>query len=213
MPILKKEIIMQRMKIVLLVTTLACLIIFLAGSCATKRIRVGEEVGPPGQRTAAEVRKGEEPGGARLSPEEAERRGLAEERGERREDMRQREREQMLQSEALAFESEPIYFDFDESILKPQARAILEKKASWLRANPEYSLRIEGHCDERGTSEYNVALGEKRAVAAAEYLRQLGISAERISTISYGEERPADPRHAEEAWAKNRRDEFRLIQQ
>jgi len=209
---------MQRMKIVLVATTLICLIIFLAGSCATKRVRVGAEAGPADQGTAEEVKEGEKPEAARLSPAEAERREAerkkeAERRAEAKEGMRQREKEQMLQSEALAFESEPIYFDFDESILKPEARAILAKKATWLRANPQYRLRVEGHCDERGTSEYNVALGEKRAVAAAEYLRHLGISADRISTISYGEERPADPSHTEEAWAENRRDEFRLIQQ
>ena len=209
---------MQRMKIVLVVTTLICLIIFIAGSCATKRVRVGAEAGPADQGRPEELREGEKPEAARLSPAEAERREAerrkeAERQAEAKEGMRQREKEQMLQSEALAFESEPIYFDFDESILKPEARAILAKKATWLRANPQYRLRIEGHCDERGTSEYNVALGEKRAVAAGEYLRQLGISADRIFTISYGEERPADPSHTEEAWAKNRRDEFRLIQQ
>lgn len=209
---------MHKMKIVLAVTTLMGLIIFLAGSCATKRVRVGAEAGSTDQERAEEaMRKGEQPEGTRLSPAEAERREAekrreAEREAEDREGMRQREKEQMLQSEALAFESEPIYFDFDESILKSESRAVLEKKAAWLRMNPQYNLRVEGHCDERGTSEYNVALGEKRAVAAAEYLRQRGISADRISTISYGEERPADPRHTEEAWAMNRRAEFRLIQ-
>jgi len=209
---------MQRMKFVLLVTALMCLVIFLAGSCATKRVRVGAEAGPGGEGRAEEMREGEKPEERGLSPAEAERREAetkmeAERQVEAKEGMRQREKEQMLESEALAFESEPIYFDFDESILKPEARAVLEKKAAWLRKNPQYALRIEGHCDERGTSEYNVALGEKRAVSAAEYLRQLGISAARISTISYGEERPADPGDTEEAWARNRRAEFRLIQQ
>jgi peptidoglycan-associated lipoprotein len=209
---------MQRMKIVLVVTTLLGLIVFLAGSCATKRVRVGAEPGPGEEGRAEEVREGEKPAEGRLSPAEAERREAerrmeAQRQVEAKEKVRQREKEQMLQSEAQAFESEPIYFDFDESILKPEARAVLEKKAAWLREHPHYALRIEGHCDERGTSEYNVALGEKRAVSTAEYLRQLGISADRISTISYGEERPADPRHTEEAWAKNRRAEFQLIQQ
>ena len=209
---------MQRMKIVLVVATLMGLIIFFASSCATKRVRVGAGPAPGEEGRAEEAGEVGEPEGERLSPSEAERREAerrmeAERQAEAKEGMRPRDKEQMLQSEALAFESEPIYFDFDESILKPEARAVLEKKAAWLRKNPQYALRIEGHCDERGTSEYNVALGEKRAVSAAEYLRQLGISAARISTISYGEERPADPRHTEEAWAKNRRVEFRLIQQ
>jgi peptidoglycan-associated lipoprotein len=202
---------MQRMKIVLLVMALMCLVICLAGSCATKKMRVGEETRPADSGAAVERERGEEPEGARLSPEEAERRMEAERQAKAQQEIGQREKEQTVLSETQAFESEPIYFDFDESILKPEARAILDRKAAWLRANLQYSVRIEGHCDERGTSEYNVALGEKRAVAAAEYLRQLGISADRVSTISYGEERPADPGHFEEAWAKNRRDQFRLI--
>ena len=80
-----------------------------------------------------------------------------------------------------------------------------------MRANPRYSVRIEGHCDERGTNEYNIALGERRANAAWKFMNALGISGNRLTTISYGEERPADPGHNENAWSKNRRDEFKLI--
>ena len=112
----------------------------------------------------------------------------------------------------MAFEAENIYFDFDKSELKPEARAILTKKADWLRAHPEFSLRIEGNCDERGTIEYNLALGERRANAAWKFLNAMGISGERMTTISYGEERPAFLGHNEAAWAKNRRDEFKLQQ-
>lgn len=202
---------MQRLSIVLLVLALACSALIVGGSCATKKMRVGEESRPADSRAAVEGERGQEPEEARLSPEEAERRKEAERQAKVQKRMSQREKEQMVLSETQAFEAEPIYFDFDESILKPEARATLDRKAAWLRANSQYSVRIEGHCDERGTSEYNVALGEKRAVAAAEYLRQLGIAADRVSTISYGEERPADPEHFEEAWAKNRRDEFRLM--
>lgn len=115
-----------------------------------------------------------------------------------------------LQAEIKAFESEAVYFDYDKADLKPAARATLEKKAGWLRANPQFKLKIEGHCDERGTVEYNLALGERRAKASAKYLNALGISGDRITTISYGEERPAVPGHNEAAWSKNRRDEFRL---
>lgn len=115
-----------------------------------------------------------------------------------------------LAGEVRGFEAEAVYFDFDKSDLKPAARATLEKKAGWLRTNSQYKLRIEGHCDERGTVEYNLALGERRAKSAQKYLTALGISADRISTISYGEERPADPGHNETAWAKNRRDDFKL---
>lgn len=109
------------------------------------------------------------------------------------------------------FEGEKIYFDYDKSELKPEARAVLRKKAEWLRDNPEFSARIEGHCDERGTNEYNLALGERRANAAWRFLNALGISGGRLTTISYGEERPVDPGQNQDAWSKNRRDEFRLL--
>ncbi len=107
-----------------------------------------------------------------------------------------------------SFMTERIYFDFDKSALKLEAQALLKKKADWLKANPNAKLLIEGNCDERGTAEYNLALGERRAEAAKKFLVDLGIDAKRISTISYGEERPLDPRHTQEAWAKNRNDGF-----
>jgi peptidoglycan-associated lipoprotein len=107
--------------------------------------------------------------------------------------------------------SEKIYFKFDSYDLSDEARTILKKIAAVLRANPSYSIDIAGHCDERGTVEYNLALGERRARSAKNYLKDLGISAERISMVSYGEERPVDTRTTEEAWTKNRRDEFTLI--
>jgi len=103
---------------------------------------------------------------------------------------------------------EDIYFAFDKSTLTPAAQDNLLRKAEWLRANREATITIEGHCDERGTNEYNLALGDRRAEAAKDFLVDLGIDAARIKTISYGEERPVDPRHNEEAWAKNRRDHF-----
>ena len=113
--------------------------------------------------------------------------------------------------EMKTFESTNIYFDFDSSELKPEARVVLTAKAGWLRDNSEYKVKIEGHCDERGTNEYNLALGERRADAAAKFLNALGVSGDRINTISYGEERPAVSGSNDEAWAKNRRDEFKLI--
>ncbi len=107
--------------------------------------------------------------------------------------------------------SDKIYFDYDRSDLNDHARSSLKKIAAALRSNPSYSIDIAGHCDERGTIEYNLALGERRARSAKKFLLALGISGDRISTVSYGEERPVDPMSAEEAWAKNRRDEFTLI--
>jgi len=103
-----------------------------------------------------------------------------------------------------------IYFAFDSYELNNNAKEILKKKAEILLKYPSIKLVIEGHCDERGTEEYNLALGERRARAAYEYLIMLGIEADRLSIVSYGEERPIDPRHNEEAWAKNRRDEFKI---
>ena len=90
------------------------------------------------------------------------------------------------------------------------AQAKLKQKAAWLKSNSGAMVTIEGHCDERGTNEYNLALGERRAESARAYLVDLGISASRLSTISYGEERPLDNRSNEEAWSKNRRGQFKL---
>lgn len=104
-----------------------------------------------------------------------------------------------------------VYFDFDKSNLTPLSKEKLDKTSDWLSKNPDANLRVEGHCDERGTSEYNLALGERRANSAKKYLVNLGIAPEKISTISYGEEKSADPGHNEDAWSKNRRDEFKII--
>jgi peptidoglycan-associated lipoprotein len=101
-----------------------------------------------------------------------------------------------------------IYFDFDRYDLRPDARETLKANGDWLKANPSIVVEIEGHCDERGTNEYNMALGAKRAQAAMDYLITLGVAANRLSTISYGEEVPVCEEHTEECWAKNRRDRF-----
>lgn len=102
----------------------------------------------------------------------------------------------------------PIYFDFDRSVIRDDAKPGLEAVAAALKADMAAKLVLEGHCDERGTTEYNLALGERRAAAAKRYLNNLGVAANRLSTLSYGEERPADPGHDGAAWAKNRRVEF-----
>jgi len=118
-----------------------------------------------------------------------------------------------LNIEDIKIFTETIYFEYDRSDLSKEARRILKKMAAALRLNPSYSLSIAGHCDERGTIEYNLALGERRASAAKKYITDLGILETRISTISYGEEMPVDARSTEEAWARNRRAEFKLIKQ
>ncbi|HOF05174.1 MAG TPA: peptidoglycan-associated lipoprotein Pal [Syntrophales bacterium] len=111
---------------------------------------------------------------------------------------------------AAAFALDNIHFDFDKSSLRPEDRKILKGHADWLMKNKDVKIIVEGHCDERGTTEYNLALGERRATETKKYLVELGVAADRIKTISYGEERPLDPGHNEQAWAKNRRAQFVL---
>jgi peptidoglycan-associated lipoprotein len=113
-------------------------------------------------------------------------------------------------SEKSQFENEDILFEFDQYTLSDTAKQILNKKVTFLKEFANARVQIEGHCDERGGTEYNLALGQRRADAAMQYLIAQGISADRISTISYGKERPLDPAHSEAAWAKNRRGHFNL---
>jgi peptidoglycan-associated lipoprotein len=114
--------------------------------------------------------------------------------------------ERMRAAEATI--SERIFFDFNRYEIKPEARDVLARKVDVLNQVPEITIRIEGHADERGTVEYNLALGERRANAAREYLVNAGIDPDRIATISYGEERPAVDESNEAAWSQNRRDDF-----
>jgi peptidoglycan-associated lipoprotein len=104
-----------------------------------------------------------------------------------------------------------IHFDFDKYDIRPEDTEILKENAALLMQYPKVKIQTEGHCDERGTNEYNLALGERRANAAKKYLLSLGISPDRISTISYGEEKPLDAGHNEEAWFKNRRGHFVIL--
>lgn len=104
-----------------------------------------------------------------------------------------------------------IYFDFDKYNLRPDAIKRLTKIGDYLKAHPDVKILIEGNCDERGTREYNLVLGEQRALSARNFLINYGISPKRLYTVSYGEDKPADPRHCEEAWAKNRRCEFKIV--
>jgi peptidoglycan-associated lipoprotein len=104
-----------------------------------------------------------------------------------------------------------IHFDFDKYFIRDDMKPILERDAQWLKKWSSVQVLIEGHCDERGTEEYNLALGEKRAKSTFDYLVSLGISPSRIKTISYGKSQPLDPGHNEEAWFKNRRAQFTII--
>jgi len=105
-------------------------------------------------------------------------------------------------------ELKTIHFDFDKSDIRPGDAAILDANARWLNGNPKHLALIEGHCDERGTNEYNMALGERRARATVNYLVSRGVQASRLSTISYGEERPLCTDHDEACWSQNRRAQF-----
>jgi peptidoglycan-associated lipoprotein len=113
--------------------------------------------------------------------------------------------------DATIFKAETIYFDFDKSNIRPDQTHKLDAVFSKIQTMPGKALRIEGNCDERGTEEYNRALGERRALAAREYLVRKGMDSTMIETISYGKDKPAEPGHNDAAWSKNRRDDFVLL--
>ncbi|MBL7204781.1 MAG: peptidoglycan-associated lipoprotein Pal [Desulfobacteraceae bacterium] len=170
-----------------------CSVLFFVTSCAKKQVSISEAVKPPVEEVQEEV----------VVVKEAPKEEIVVE-------IKEVPPELVRQMEV--FEDTNIYFDFDKSNLKPEAQEILKKKAAFLRYNPSFALLIAGNCDNRGTEEYNLALGERRADSAKQYLIALGISGDRIKTVSYGELRPADPANNEVAWALNRRDTFKLFQ-
>jgi len=116
----------------------------------------------------------------------------------------------MTDPATLTVALETIHFAFDQHTLSTESREILAQNVVLLQTNPKLKIAIEGHCDERGSDEYNLALGERRAQAARGYMATLGVAPERMATISYGEEMPADPTSGEEAWARNRRAAFKV---
>ncbi len=170
------------------------------------------------------VRKAEEPAVAereKAAKAEAEKAAREKELARIREEEAKRAKEKEIEKTMVAkkepgiagevFESnmlKNIHFDFDKYDIRPGDADILKGNAALLLNNPNVKIQVEGHCDERGTNEYNLALGERRANAAKKYLTSFGVPSDRISAISYGEEKPVDPGHNEEAWAKNRRDHF-----
>jgi len=103
---------------------------------------------------------------------------------------------------------EDVFFDFDKALLRPDSGRILNEDARWMKENSDARITVEGHCDERGTVEYNLALGERRARAVKQHLETLGLDSNRIKTISYGKERPFCQAHNEQCWQENRRDHF-----
>ena len=175
---------------------LVLLVFFFVPSCTKKTIS-----SEPATTISAEEEA------RRRAEEEARQKALREE-DLKEESIGEKMGEERVASETTAFENEDIYFEFDSIRLTPEAQEILTKKANWLRENPQATVTIEGHCDNRGTNEYNLALGEGRAQSAKAFLTDLGIDPSRLNTISYGEERPINPAQTEEAWAQNRRGHF-----
>ncbi|NPU85640.1 MAG: peptidoglycan-associated lipoprotein Pal [Syntrophaceae bacterium] len=183
---------------------LACLVLLFTVGCAKKAVK--EDTGMQEQKVTAQATKADDDA-ARKAAEAA-----ARERALREEEARRAEQERLAREKAekLAALFADVNFDFDKYNIKPDFRDRLNEQAAWLKSNAADMLLVEGHCDERGTAEYNLALGERRANAVMKYLIDLGIDKGRIKTISYGKERPLDPAQTEEAWAKNRRAHFEI---
>lgn len=186
------------------------MIMLVLAGCAKKIPPTAEAPSTEAMSAAEEARKREE--AARL---ERERMAAIEERerAAREESMRRQRDEESRRAQAMAmareqFVNQDVHFAFDSFTLNEEAKSILGQKASWLASNAQTTTQIEGHADERGTTAYNLALGERRANAVKQYLTALGVQASRLTTISYGEEAPLDPGHNEQAWARNRRAHF-----
>jgi len=182
---------------------LLAMLLVLGVSCAKKQVTMEAQEGMTAEEMAAQQAAEEE--AARRAAEEAR---LAEMTREER----QREEAAMMAEEARrrAFEGEHIHFAFDKYVLTPKAMMILDEKAAYLREHPEARVLIEGHCDERGSNEYNLALGDRRANSAKNYLVKSGVAENRLTTISYGEEQPLCMQHNESCWWKNRRAQFQI---
>jgi len=180
-----------------LVLVLIIFVGFLTPSCAKKELKSEPVMSEDEARRRAEeeARKREQERQAAIREEELKEGQLGTE-------------SERFQSAREMFENEDILFEFDSASLSVEAQEILRAKAEWLRENPGARVVIEGHCDERGTNEYNLALGDRRAFSSKSFLVDLGIADSRLTTISYGEEQPIDSRSTEDAWTQNRRAHF-----
>ena len=198
---------MKRKRLIYPALVLVIAIVLFVPSCQPKK-KISSQ--PPTTTTEEEAK--------RIAEEEARQKELERQRAEEEETLKEEsvreaglaeemEKERKLTEQAV-FENEDIHFEFDSIRLSPQAQEILRKKAQWLRENPRVRVVIEGHCDNRGTNEYNLALGDRRAHSSKVFLIDLGIDETRIQILSFGEERPLDRGDNEEAWARNRRAHF-----
>jgi peptidoglycan-associated lipoprotein len=188
---------MNHKKWTYLVFFLVIFVAFLAPSCGKKEISSEPVMSEEEARRKAE--------------EEARRREMEKQAAIRDDSLKEEklgEERERIQIDRDTFVNEDVQFEFDSATLSIEAQDILRTKAEWLRNNPRASVIIEGHCDERGTNEYNLALGDRRAFSSKSFLVDLGIDDSRLTTVSYGEERPLDPRADEDAWSKNRRAHF-----
>jgi len=194
---------MRKTLLLMLIVTIASGLALGLGGCAKKKVTAEEEMGAAVEEKSLQPG---DPGFGKIYEESM----VA--------------KEEPLDAHAAAIEKEqeflegrtsapllPVYFDFDESNIRQDQRPRLEKNAAYLKQNQAVKVRIEGNCDERGTNEYNMALGERRSINAKRYLVNLGISSNRIHTISYGEEKPLLHGHDEYSWAQNRRDDFAVV--
>jgi peptidoglycan-associated lipoprotein len=200
---------MKRNLVVATLVVFAFSSIFLLSSCAKKQVITEEKVA---EAPAPEVAKVEEEKPAVPAAKEEKMEEAKIERLKELEEAKKIDEEKAwMERRAAKFEAEAIYFDFDKSFIRLEYRPVLQEKAAFLKDYPDMRARIEGNCDERGTNEYNLALGERRGNSAKNFLISLGIAADRIETISYGEERPRSLGHNEESWSQNRRDDFVLV--
>ncbi len=197
-----------------------CLGLIVSG-CPKKTVVKEEPLVKKAEESAAEKEKA-----ARLEAERKEREAKERELAKlKEEEAKRRQQEQKEFEKSLVAKKTPgiegevfetkmlkrIHFDFDKYNIRPDDAEILKQNVAVLKRFPTVKIQTEGHCDEKGTNEYNLALGERRASSAKKYLIFLGIDERRISTVSYGEEKPLDPGHNEEAWAKNRRADFVIL--
>jgi len=202
---------MKRNLVVATLVVFAFSSIFLLSSCAKKQVITEEkEMKAPAPEVAKEE-KAAVPAAKEEKMEEAKIERLKELEEAKKREAAIDEEKAWMERRAAKFEAEAMYFDFDKSFIRLEYRPVLQEKAAFLKDYPDMRVRIEGNCDERGTNEYNLALGDRRGSSAKNFLISLGIAADRIETISYGEERPRGLGHNEASWSQNRRDDFVLV--
>jgi peptidoglycan-associated lipoprotein len=210
---------MKRNLVIATLVVFAFSSVFLVTSCAKKQLITEEEEMKARPKEAAKVEEEKAVPAAKeeaVKPEEEakiERLKELEEAKKKEAVAAIDEEKAWMERRAAKFEAEGIFFDFDKSFIKLEYRPVLHEKAAFLKDYPNMRVRIEGNCDERGTNEYNLALGDRRSNSAKNFLVSLGIAADRIETISYGEERPRAMGHNEDSWSQNRRDDFMLVRE